>query len=96
VEWVDAFGNLVTNISESLLASTVESGVEIEIGGASIQGIHHYYAERPPGTCLALVGSSGQLEIAMNGGDAAATLHVAVGAEVRVRLPSVPSPSRDS
>jgi S-adenosylmethionine hydrolase len=49
-----------------------------------ITGIDRCYGERPPGATMALVGSSGRLEIAVHGGSAAQTLGAGPGAEVRV------------
>jgi hypothetical protein len=85
VAWVDAFGNLITNIPEALLAGEDWARLVVEIGGEAIRGVGRYYAERPPGSLLALVGSMGDLEIAVNGGNAAATLRAQAGTEVRVR-----------
>jgi len=46
------------------------------------------YGQRPPGTPIALVGSSNRLEIAVVNGNAAVELRAGVGDPVSVLLPS--------
>ncbi len=66
---IDRFGNAITNISESALAGEV-SGYEINVQGARLTRINRAYAESPVGEPLAVIGSAGVLEIAVNGGSA--------------------------
>ncbi len=47
-------------------------------------GIYHTYAERPRGTLIALIGSSGRLELAIVGDNAAERLGIQVGTPVIV------------
>ena len=49
----------------------------LEIAGQAIRGIVRTYSDRPAGTLLTLVGSSGYLEVADVNGSAAARLHAA-------------------
>ncbi|NWF67896.1 MAG: SAM-dependent chlorinase/fluorinase [Chloroflexi bacterium] len=51
----------------------------IKIDTTEIEGLSRAYADAPRGTLLALAGSNGYLEIAVNQGNAAATLDVVVG-----------------
>jgi hypothetical protein len=81
VEYADSFGNLITNIAASDLG---DGPVEISIAGRIIGRVWHCYSDQPVGAWLALIGSSGRLEIAVNGGSAARMLNVMPGAEVRV------------
>jgi S-adenosylmethionine hydrolase len=81
---VDRFGNLITNIHHSLLRGGSPS--LIRAGSYRLRGIHRTYAEVPAGTSLALFGSSGYLEIAVNGGDASAALRLRRGDAVSVTL----------
>jgi S-adenosyl-L-methionine hydrolase (adenosine-forming) len=53
--------------------------VKIKIHTTEIDGISHAYADTPRGTLIALVGSSGYLEIAVNQGNAATMLDVVIG-----------------
>jgi S-adenosylmethionine hydrolase len=80
---IDSFGNLITDIKESHLSAARQS-VTIEVGNYSIHGIEKDYskAQGP----LALIGSSGYLEIAVASGSAAALLQAKSGDEVFVNL----------
>ncbi len=80
VEYADSFGNLITNIAASDLD---EGTAQISIAGRTIDGLCRCYSDQPVGALLALIGSSGRLEIAVNGGSAARLLNVMPGAEVR-------------
>lgn len=62
----DSFGNLVSNIE----SRTVPGAVEVEICGVVIDGISGGYSERAPGEAVAVRGSSGFIEIALNRGSA--------------------------
>ena len=66
---VDRFGNAITNISESALAGDV-SGYEINVQGVRLTRLNRAYAESAVGEPLAIIGSFGLLEIAINGGSA--------------------------
>lgn len=80
---VDRFGNLITNIPGDWL----KPGVIVEVQGVRIRGLKRTYAEVPPGAFLALVGSSGLLEISVREGSAAQRLKAGQGAKVRIGLP---------
>ncbi len=81
----DAFGNLITNVSASRLAPTSPENWSIEIAGETIDGLIRTYGDKPPGTVVALVGSSGWVEIAIVNGDAARTLTAGPGMTVWFR-----------
>jgi len=87
---VDRFGNLITNVSEQLLrgwlAGRDPAGAVVDVGGVSVLGIRRYYSEVPVGQPIALVGSSGQLEVAVNGGSASQRFGRDVGAAVTVTV----------
>jgi len=83
VEAVDSFGNLITNVTESQLAGE-RGSLCVLIAGQRIAGISRCYSDCPPRTLLALIGSSGRLEIAVNSGSAAKLLSAGTGTEVRV------------
>ena len=69
----DHFGNLITNISEQDIMGKFGSkdGVEVEVAGIKIYGISKTYSDVPPGQPLAIIGSSGSLEISANMASAA-------------------------
>jgi len=88
VLWVDRFGNVQTNLTETELA-------EIGIGDAGAIYFHHRdrreripfvrtFADVDAGRLLAFVDSVGQVSIAVNGGSASAELGLAEGAPMRV------------
>ncbi|MEP7200235.1 MAG: SAM-dependent chlorinase/fluorinase, partial [Chloroflexota bacterium] len=78
---IDRFGNCITNIRAWRVA---DGQPVIAIAGRRIVGVRQTYAEVERGELLALIGSSGYLEIAVREGNAAQTLGVNVGDEVRV------------
>jgi len=66
---VDRFGNLLTNIlKKDLEAFLAGSLPEIRVGNVMVRGLHETYADVAPGMPLALIGSAGTLEIAVNRG----------------------------
>jgi S-adenosylmethionine hydrolase len=85
---VDAFGNLLTNFTpEDLPASVAAEGkIKIQIGNARIENFAPTFAQGKPNEPIALIGSSGFLEIAVNRGNAARTLGANRGAEVTLEL----------
>lgn len=62
---IDSFGNLITNITADMLAGRPTDGrVCIVCNAHKTRGICRTYADQPRGTFIALVGSSGRLELA--------------------------------
>ncbi len=66
---IDRFGNAITNIPEDALPTNM-STYEIRIGQTYLTRINRAYAESEVGELLAIIGSFGMLEIAVNGGSA--------------------------
>ena len=99
---IDRFGNCITDLKlrpegEILVLTNLPGEgapllpilrheVCIKVGSTTLRCISHTYADGSPGEPLALVGSSGHLEIAVVGGSAARTLGLAVGDPVIVEL----------
>ncbi len=79
---IDSFGNLITNIKSDDLPQTKRT-ITIEVGNQLISGLSRTYAEGRG--LLALIGSSGYLEVSLKEGSACAFLHAEVGNEVRIR-----------
>jgi S-adenosylmethionine hydrolase len=79
---IDNFGNLITSIKSSDLPQKVQA-IEVEVGNETISGLNRNYGtgER----LLALIGSSGRLEISLKEGDASTFLKAAVGDEVKIK-----------
>jgi S-adenosylmethionine hydrolase len=76
---VDRFGTLITNIKSNDLPG---KDVVIEVAGYCIQGISDYYAQKEG--VMAIVGSSGYLEVSLRDGSACDFLGAAVGDEIKV------------
>lgn len=95
VLYSDRFGNLVTNLQEGDIEGVAgEPGaVRITVGGTTIQGLSPAYAVEHSGILLALIGSTGFLEVAVNLGSAQEFLGVEVGAPVEVRRAAGSGPS---
>jgi S-adenosylmethionine hydrolase len=79
---VDSFGNLISNIPQSLTRPNVNIWIENHLLGRPMAT----YAQAAPGSLIALISSSGHLEIAEVNGSAAARLQLGLGAKVTVRL----------
>lgn len=83
---VDSFGNLSTTITDELLASNSAGRQAVVVcKGRRIEGLLRTYGEGRSGELIALVGSSGRLELAVVGGNAAAMLETGVGQRVLVQ-----------
>jgi S-adenosylmethionine hydrolase len=85
VVFIDHFGNLITNISADYLGNPSGPRIRIAIG-------KHWrrlpwvpsYGHVQPGKLIALLSSSGMLEVAVNQGNAAHRLKAAIGTPVTV------------
>lgn len=62
------------------------ASAQVTVGGTTITGVRRTFAEAEPGGMLALVESSGYLEIAVNQGSAAAHLSVSIGDKVELQI----------
>ncbi|HXY35464.1 MAG TPA: SAM-dependent chlorinase/fluorinase [Planctomycetaceae bacterium] len=81
----DGFGNLITNVSAAELPEADWPRVVVEIGTQRIAGISRAYQDRGVGELLAVIGSSGMLEIAVCCGHAGEILAAWSGDKVVVR-----------
>ena len=82
---VDRFGNLVTNVDRGTFEQFAgRGGVTIVAGTQTVGLVVATYADAGPGAVCALFGSSGYLEVAVNGGSAAERLRLARGARVTI------------
>jgi hypothetical protein len=84
----DNFGNLITNITPENVPGllTANGGLSIMVGQAKVTKLVQTFAEGVAGEPVAMIGSSGYLEISVNRGSAAKTLGATRGAEVVVDL----------
>lgn len=103
VDRIDHFGNVITNIKglrwagDGLLElqTTDQAPLQINankaqvvVGWHTIDGIHPMYSAVTPSHRLAVIGSGGELEIAINQGSAAEKMNIKVGDPVSIRLSS--------
>ncbi len=80
---VDGFGNIITNISQNDIRQT--KTVTIKLQNQTLKlAFANTYAQAKPKDPLALVGSHGFLEIALNQGSAAKLFHAEAGDKIEV------------
>lgn len=95
IRWVDSFGNIVTNVAASTVRDVMGgwAGMIVEVGGGEEKvgrdvarvSLVEAYEMVPPGSLLAIVGSSGFLEISVREGSAGDRLSVSVGDSLVIR-----------
>lgn len=82
---IDEVGNLVTDITAQQLADTpTDESVTVHCEGHETLGIFAVDHSEPDATLLAMIGTSGNLELAIVGISISAMLGISVGAEVVV------------
>jgi S-adenosylmethionine hydrolase len=82
VVYVDHFGNAITNIASSSLRGRT---CAVYSGAKRLAPVNDFYQSVAAGQPVAVPGSSGYLEVAVNRGSAAARLRLRVGTAVAVR-----------
>ncbi len=80
IQYIDHFGNLVTNIPQSYIEGNDWS---VEVRGKKIKA-RQTYSNVKVGELIALVGSHGWVEIAVNSGNAKLELGAELGSEVQI------------
>jgi len=81
---IDAFGNIVTSISHDHAQG--RKPLQLRLAGIVFSDFVEFYAQRSPGTLVALWGSSGRLEVSVVQGDAGGLLRVRPGDSVECEL----------
>ena len=81
---VDHFGNLITNVDHGTLEGFTGGQPVTIVAGPQELNLVATYADAEPGAVCALFGSSGYLEVAVNGGSAAEQLSLGRGSSVTV------------
>src|SRR6056297_1390911 len=82
---IDHFGNLISNIPESMIRDAVGGGdLKIYVGNTIFDTVVNTFGDVPDGEPAAYIGSSGVLEIAINKGDAREMLGVEKGAQISI------------
>jgi S-adenosylmethionine hydrolase len=94
---VDRFGNAITNVSEEAFRAFAGDGAfEIGVGVVRLREIVRSYASVSEGEPLTLFGSSGVLEVSINGGPASDVLGIKRGDAVWVLRKSSPRKCREA
>jgi len=83
--YIDRFGNAITNLNAPDLTTLDPARCEIYVRGRRPFGMAAFYQAVSRGQPSALLGSSGFLEIAVNGGSASKSLRLKIGDPVTVR-----------
>ena len=90
VVFIDRFGNALTNLTAeairaAFIAADDDASFEVTVLDRTIRGLARSYGDAPVGTLLAILGSSGRLEVAQVGGAASDRLGLGEGDAVTVR-----------
>jgi S-adenosylmethionine hydrolase len=85
IQKIDRFGNLITNLDAALLTSLAEGTWRLEIGPKTVSKLAANYSEMPSGKLVAVIGSTGHVEVAINHGNAANEPGIFLGQTVTVR-----------
>ncbi len=83
---VDRFGNLITNFHLSEFPDLARCQIAMIAGIQPVDYLVRCYADAPPGEAVAIIGSSGYLEVIVNQGSAAKRLGCGVGAPVELSI----------
>lgn len=96
----DHFGNAITSITSDLLHQMgpgTDTGVHVHVSVETAPAdtpllfpLHATYADVQPGEPLALIGSSGRLELSVRNGNASGTFGIGVGVRVVVDTADTP------
>jgi hypothetical protein len=85
VVYIDRFGNAITNLGSDLFGGAKWAVWEVHAQRRRRCPVKPFYQAVAPGCLVALVGSSGFLEIAVNGGSAEKVLGLKVGMRVLLK-----------
>jgi S-adenosylmethionine hydrolase len=85
VIYIDRFGNAITNLEGSLVRGPERTVCEIRGQRRRVCPLKAFYQAVAPGRPVALVGSSGLVEIAVNGGSAEKVFGLRIGTRVVLR-----------
>ncbi len=92
--YFDRFGNAITNIENRHLQSLNTRSPRVAIAGKIACPLLACYTAVPAGKLVAVPGSTGFLEIALNGGNAERKLKLRIGSPVRVLANIRPGPRK--
>ena len=84
--YIDRFGNAITNLEGSLVRGTGRASCEVYGKRRRVCPVGTFYQAVASNAPVALTGSSGYLEIAVNGGSAEKVLGLRTGYRVVLRV----------
>jgi len=84
VVYIDHFGNAITNVAAADLAKLAQHAPSVFLRGEQVCAVKNYYQEVASGEAVGVIGSSGFLEIGVNGGHAVRALGLRIGEPVEV------------
>jgi S-adenosylmethionine hydrolase len=82
VVYIDRFGNAITNLDAEALVGCQRVACEADANGRRVCPLATSYQAVPAGKPVAVLGSTGFLEIAINGGSAAKRLRLRIGSRI--------------
>ena len=85
IVYIDRFGNALTNVDASSFQELGSNRHELFLRGRRLCTVAGFYDAVPRGGPVAVLGSSGFLEVALNRGNAAQELNLHIGDKVTVR-----------
>ena len=83
IEYIDRFGNLITNIPNDSIADTM---FVLEIGNYKLTTLSNSYAEGKEHQLMLIRGNAGTLELAFNKDDAHQLLNLDIGDKIIIRM----------
>ena len=84
---IDGFGNIITNIREGEILGKSVTAINLELANASLKlSFAKTYAQAKPKEFIAVIGSHGFLEIALNQASAAEKLNAKAGDRIKVMV----------
>jgi S-adenosyl-L-methionine hydrolase (adenosine-forming) len=90
VMWIDRFGNALTNLRDEAVRGAFpgvdDERLQVRVVDRTIRGLSRSYGDSGSGALVAIMGSSGRLEIAVVNGDVAWRFGIGEGDEVAVRV----------
>jgi len=93
IVYIDRFGNAITNIDREALFAPTESPCEVLVKHNRLCQLGSFYQAVPARKPIAVLGSTGFLEIAVNGGSAAKKLDLKIGDTVTLQRKSLQNSS---
>jgi hypothetical protein len=87
----DRFGNLITNFHIDEFPDAAKRPIQLQAGTKRITKLVQTYAEAAPNELVAIVGSSGYIEVVKNQASAAKALGISTNSPLELRLKSPPA-----